>query len=150
MAAKEAAYPSIRLPMRRPAPPSPTGSRRSLKQWGPRGWTSGRRRKRKRRKKRKATAEILEIAEKKDEYNNFYVQFGKGPELTSQFVQVVIKDVPGGFHQQDEGGWLLSFHPSRSGGEQICLKEYVDCAKLKDGVRGSHEGRTVHRWLHRR
>merc|ERR1712217_54181 len=59
---------------------------------------------------------FAEIAEKKDEYKKFYEQFGKCLKL--------------GVHEDSTNrtkvAELLRFHTSKSGDEQISLKEYVD------------------------
>merc|ERR1719399_93128 len=62
-----------------------------------------------------------EISEKKDDYKKFYEQFGKCLKL--------------GVHEDSTNrtkvAELLRFHTSKSGDEQISLKEYVD--RMKEG-----------------
>merc|ERR1711993_89452 len=62
-----------------------------------------------------------EIAEKKDDYKKFYEQFGKCLKL--------------GVHEDSTNrtkvAELLRYHSSKSGDEQISLKEYVD--RMKEG-----------------
>merc|ERR1712134_149491 len=62
-----------------------------------------------------------EIGEKKDDYKKFYEQFGKCPKL--------------GVHEDSTNrtkvAELLRFNTSKSGDEQISLKEYVD--RMKEG-----------------
>merc|ERR1712047_199634 len=64
---------------------------------------------------------FAEIAEKKDDYKKFYEQFGKCLKL--------------GVHEDSTNrtkvAELLRFHTSKSGDEQISLKEYVD--RMKEG-----------------
>merc|ERR1711930_36812 len=64
---------------------------------------------------------FAEIAEKKDDYKKFYEQFGKCLKL--------------GIHEDSTNrtkvAELLRFHTSKSGDEQISLKEYVD--RMKEG-----------------
>merc|ERR1712220_41337 len=64
---------------------------------------------------------FAEIAEKKDDYKKFYEQFGKCLKL--------------GVHEDSTNrtkvAELLRWHTSKSGDEQISLKEYVD--RLKEG-----------------
>ena len=63
---------------------------------------------------------FAEIAEKKDDYKKFYEAFGKCLKL--------------GVHEDSTNrtkiAELLRFHTSKSGDEQISLKEYVD--RMKD------------------
>merc|ERR1712219_72849 len=62
-----------------------------------------------------------EIAEKKDDYKKFYEQFAKNLKL--------------GIHEDSTNraklADLLRFQTSKSGDEQICLKEY--CDRMKEG-----------------
>merc|ERR1712147_143456 len=62
-----------------------------------------------------------EIAEKKDDYKKFYEQFGKCLKL--------------GIHEDSTNrtkiAELMRYHTSKSGDEQISLKEYVD--RMKEG-----------------
>ncbi|CAE7651912.1 HSP90, partial [Symbiodinium microadriaticum] len=64
---------------------------------------------------------FAEIAEKKDDYKKFYEQFGKCLKL--------------GVHEDSTNrtkvAELLRYHTSKSGDEQISLKEYVD--RMKEG-----------------
>merc|ERR1712190_23368 len=64
---------------------------------------------------------FAEIAERKDDYKKFYEQFGKCLKL--------------GVHEDSTNrtkvAELLRFHTSKSGDEQISLKEYVD--RMKEG-----------------
>merc|ERR1712225_60375 len=64
---------------------------------------------------------FAEIAEKKDDYKKFYEQFGKCIKL--------------GVHEDSTNrtkvAELMRFHTSKSGDEQISLKEYVD--RMKEG-----------------
>ena len=64
---------------------------------------------------------FAEIAEKKDDYKKFYEAFGKCLKL--------------GVHEDSTNrtkiAELLRFHTSKSGDEQISLKEYVD--RMKEG-----------------
>merc|ERR1712185_81714 len=64
---------------------------------------------------------FTEIAEKKDDYKKFYEQFSKNLKL--------------GIHEDSTNrskiAELLRFHTSKSGDEQISLKEYVD--RMKEG-----------------
>merc|ERR1719293_647081 len=64
---------------------------------------------------------FAEIAEKKDDYNKFYEQFGKCLKL--------------GVHEDSTNrtkvAELLRFHTSKSGDELVSLKEYVD--RMKEG-----------------
>merc|ERR1712012_674723 len=64
---------------------------------------------------------FAEIAEKKDDYKKFYEQFGKCLKL--------------GIHEDSTNrakiAELLRFNTSKSGDEQISLKEYVD--RMKEG-----------------
>merc|ERR1712110_452614 len=64
---------------------------------------------------------FAEIAEKKDDYKKFYEQFGKCLKL--------------GVHEDSTNrtkvAELMRFHTSKSGHEQISLKEYVD--RMKEG-----------------
>merc|ERR1711918_23918 len=64
---------------------------------------------------------FAEIAEKKDDYKKFYEQFGKSLKL--------------GIHEDSTNraklADLLRFHTSKSGDEQISLKEY--CDRMKEG-----------------
>merc|ERR1712098_518308 len=64
---------------------------------------------------------FAEIAEKKDDYKKFYEQFGKNLKL--------------GIHEDSTNraklAELLRYHTSKSGDEQISLKEYVD--RMKEG-----------------
>merc|ERR1712135_149031 len=64
---------------------------------------------------------FAEIAEKKDDYNKFYEQFGKCLKL--------------GIHEDSTNrtkiAELLRFSTSKSGDEEISLKEYVD--RMKEG-----------------
>merc|ERR1712156_1036335 len=64
---------------------------------------------------------FAEIAEKKDDYNKFYEQFGKCLKL--------------GVHEDSTNrtkvAELLRFHTSKSGDEMVSLKEYVD--RMKEG-----------------
>mmetsp|Transcript_61665 Transcript_61665/g.114467 ORF Transcript_61665/g.114467 Transcript_61665/m.114467 type:complete len:710 (+) Transcript_61665:72-2201(+) len=64
---------------------------------------------------------FAEIAEKKDDYKKFYEQFGKCLKL--------------GIHEDSTNrtkvAELLRFHTSKSGDEQISLKEY--CDRMKEG-----------------
>merc|ERR1712184_172782 len=64
---------------------------------------------------------FAEIAEKKDDYKKFYEQFSKNIKL--------------GIHEDSTNrakvAELLRFHTSKSGDEQISLKEYVD--RMKEG-----------------
>merc|ERR1712100_257912 len=64
---------------------------------------------------------FAEIAEKKDDYKKFYEQFSKNLKL--------------GIHEDSTNrskiAELLRFHTSKSGDEQISLKEYVD--RMKEG-----------------
>merc|ERR1712007_421226 len=64
---------------------------------------------------------FAEIAEKKDDYKKCYEQFGKCLKL--------------GIHEDSTNrakvAELLRFHTSKSGDEQISLKEYVD--RMKEG-----------------
>ena len=64
---------------------------------------------------------FAEIAEKKDDYKKFYEQFGKCLKL--------------GIHEDSTNrtkiAELLRFSTSKSGDEQISLKEYVD--RMKEG-----------------
>merc|ERR1719162_1357530 len=63
----------------------------------------------------------MEIAEKKDDYKKFYEQFSKPMKL--------------GIHEDSTNrtkiAELLRFNTSKSGDEQISLKEYVD--RMKEG-----------------
>merc|ERR1712027_278869 len=69
---------------------------------------------------------FAEIAEKKDDYKKFYEQFGKCMKL--------------GVHEDSTNrtkvAELLRFHTSKSGDEQISLKEYVD--RMKEGQNDIH------------
>merc|ERR1712151_1277826 len=64
---------------------------------------------------------FAEIAEKKDDYKKFYEQFGKCLKL--------------GVHEDSTNrtkvAELMRYHSSKSGDEQISLKEYVD--RMKEG-----------------
>merc|ERR1712167_253282 len=64
---------------------------------------------------------FTEIAEKKDDYKKFYEQFSKNLKL--------------GIHEDSTNrtkiAELMRFHTSKSGDEQISLKEYVD--RMKEG-----------------
>merc|ERR1712159_416503 len=64
---------------------------------------------------------FAEIAEKKDDYKKFYEQFSKNLKL--------------GIHEDSTNrakiAELMRFHTSKSGDEQISLKEYVD--RMKEG-----------------
>merc|ERR1719181_2505619 len=64
---------------------------------------------------------FTEIAEKKDDYKKFYEQFGKNLKL--------------GIHEDSTNrtkiAELQRYHSSKSGDEQISLKEYVD--RMKEG-----------------
>merc|ERR1712185_674014 len=64
---------------------------------------------------------FIEIGEKKDDYKKFYEQFGKNLKL--------------GIHEDSTNrakiAELLRFNTSKSGDEQISLKEYVD--RMKEG-----------------
>merc|ERR1712099_9071 len=64
---------------------------------------------------------FAEIAEKKDDYKKFYEQFGKCLKL--------------GVHEDSTNrtkvAELMRYHTSKSGDEQISLKEYVD--RMKEG-----------------
>merc|ERR1711979_62136 len=64
---------------------------------------------------------FAEIAEKKDDYKKFYEQFGKCLKL--------------GIHEDSTNrskvAELMCYHTSKSGDEQISLKEYVD--RMKEG-----------------
>merc|ERR1739844_135227 len=64
---------------------------------------------------------FAEIAEKKDDYKKFYEQFGKCMKL--------------GVHEDSTNrtkvAELMRYHSSKSGDEQISLKEYVD--RMKEG-----------------
>merc|ERR1711883_51113 len=64
---------------------------------------------------------FAEIAEKKDDYKKFYEQFSKNIKL--------------GIHEDSTNrakvAELIRYHTSKSGDEQISLKEYVD--RMKDG-----------------
>merc|ERR1711982_175082 len=64
---------------------------------------------------------FAEIAEKKDDYKKFYEQFGKCMKL--------------GIHEDSTNrtkiAELMRYHTSKSGDEQISLKEYVD--RMKEG-----------------
>merc|ERR1719407_120105 len=64
---------------------------------------------------------FTEIAEKKDDYKKLYEQFGKNLKL--------------GIHEDSTNrnkiAELMRFHTSKSGDEQISLKEYVD--RMKEG-----------------
>merc|ERR1712032_696077 len=64
---------------------------------------------------------FAEIAEKKDDYKKFYEQFGKCLKL--------------GIHEDSTNRMkvaeLMRYHTSKSGDEQISLKEYVD--RMKEG-----------------
>merc|ERR1711978_439727 len=64
---------------------------------------------------------FAEIAEKKDDYKKFYEQFGKCLKL--------------GVHEDSTNRMkvaeLMRYHTSKSGDEQISLKEYVD--RMKEG-----------------
>merc|ERR1712134_127505 len=64
---------------------------------------------------------FTEIAEKKDDYKKFYEQFSKNLKL--------------GIHEDSTNrskiAELLRFHTSKSGDEQISLKEYVD--RMREG-----------------
>merc|ERR1719229_1627953 len=64
---------------------------------------------------------FAEIAEKKDDYKKFYEQFGKNLKL--------------GVHEDSTNrtkvAELMRYHTSKSGDEQISLREYVD--RMKEG-----------------
>merc|ERR1712058_136226 len=64
---------------------------------------------------------FAEIAEKKDDYKKFYEQFSKNIKL--------------GIHEDSTNrtkvAELMRYHTSKSGDEQISLKEYVD--RMKEG-----------------
>merc|ERR1712222_44369 len=64
---------------------------------------------------------FAEIAEKKDDYKKFYEQFSKNIKL--------------GIHEDSTNRMkvaeLMRYHTSKSGDEQISLKEYVD--RMKEG-----------------
>merc|ERR1711998_572919 len=64
---------------------------------------------------------FAEIAEKKDDYKKFYEQFSKNIKL--------------GIHEDSTNrakvADLMRYHTSKSGDEQISLKEYVD--RMKEG-----------------
>merc|ERR1712100_512859 len=64
---------------------------------------------------------FIEIGEKKDDYKKFYEQFGKNLKL--------------GIHEDSTNrakvAELLRYHTSKSGDEQISLKEYID--RMKEG-----------------
>merc|ERR1712096_515084 len=67
---------------------------------------------------------FAEIAEKKDDYKKFYEQFSKNNKL--------------GIHEDSTNrvkvAELMRYHTSKSGDEQISLKEYVD--RMKEGQAG--------------
>merc|ERR1711918_285011 len=70
---------------------------------------------------KKSLEMFTEIAEKKDDYKKFYEQFSKNLKL--------------GIHEDSTNrakiAELMRFHTSKSGDEQISLKEYVD--RMKEG-----------------
>ena len=76
---------------------------------------------------------FADFAEKKDDYKKFYEQFGKCLEL--------------GIHENSiNGTWiaeLLSFNTSKSGDEQISLKEYVDQNDILLDHRREHRRRVL-------
>ena len=74
---------------------------------------------------------FAEIAEKIDEHKKFYEQFGKCFKLGTH----------DGFSIRDEIAGLLRFSTSKSGMEQINLKEYVD--RMKEGQNHTYHRRVL-------